>query len=100
MEKVEKVVTKKEKPVAREPHGKNQIPGFGEDRQAASAAPCGGFQAPPWQVPSNIWEQPEQDKSHSITSGPRIGFSYYLTVSETGDIIDSNPPMTRLGSPD
>ena len=46
----------------------------------------------------NIWEQPEPTKSLAIASGPRIGSSYYLTVSETGDIIDSNPPMTKLGS--
>ena len=47
----------------------------------------------------NIWEQPEPNKNVSVTTGPRIGLSYYLTVSETGEIIDSNPPMTKLGSP-
>ena len=46
----------------------------------------------------NIWEQPEPDKSLSVTTSARIGWSYYLTVSDTGEIIDSNPPLTRLGS--
>jgi hypothetical protein len=47
----------------------------------------------------NIWQQPEPDKSFAITFAPRIGLSYYLTVSDTGEIINSNPPMTQLGSP-
>ena len=46
----------------------------------------------------NIWEQPESDKSLAVTISARIGQSYYLTVSETGEIIASNPPMIRLGS--
>ena len=46
----------------------------------------------------NIWEQPEPNKTLAVTSGPRIGSSYYLTVSDTGEIIHSNPPMTKLGS--
>ena len=46
----------------------------------------------------NIWEQPEPDKKLAVTTSARIGWSYYLTVSETGEIIDSNPPMTKLGS--
>jgi hypothetical protein len=44
----------------------------------------------------NIWEQPELEKSIAVTASARIGRSYYLTVSETGEIIDSNPPMTRV----
>ena len=47
----------------------------------------------------NIWEQPEADRSLSVSIAARIGWSYYLTVSETGEILDSNPPMTKLGSP-
>ena len=46
----------------------------------------------------NIWEQPEPDKNIAVTIAARIGRSYYLTVSETGEIIDSNPPMTKFGS--
>jgi hypothetical protein len=30
--------------------------------------------------------------------GHWTGPSYYLTVSDTGEIIDSIPPMTKLGS--
>jgi len=47
----------------------------------------------------NIWEQPEPDKNIAVTIGARIGWSYYLTVSETGEIINSDPPMTKLVSP-
>jgi hypothetical protein len=46
----------------------------------------------------NIWQQPEPDKSFAVTIAPRIGPSYYLTVSDTGEIIDSQPPMTKLCS--
>ena len=46
----------------------------------------------------NIWQQKEADKSMAITTGLHIGLSYYLTVSDTGEIIHSNPPMTKLGS--
>ena len=47
----------------------------------------------------NIWEQPEPDKSLAVTVAARIALSYYLTVSETGEILSSNPPMTKVGSP-
>jgi hypothetical protein len=44
----------------------------------------------------NIWQQPVSDNSIAVTFAPRIGLSYYLTVSETGEIIHSNPPLTKL----
>ena len=47
----------------------------------------------------NVWEQPEPDKNIAVTFGARIARSFYLTVSETGEILDSNPPMTKLVSP-
>jgi hypothetical protein len=46
----------------------------------------------------NIWEQPEPIKNLAVTPGPRIGLSYYLTVSDKGEIINSNPPLTKLGT--
>jgi hypothetical protein len=46
----------------------------------------------------NVWEQPEPDKNIAVTIGARIRSSYYLTVSDTGEIIDSNPPLTKLSS--
>ena len=45
----------------------------------------------------NIWQQPEPDKNIAVTIGPRIGLSYYLTVSDTGEIIHSDPPLIKLG---
>jgi hypothetical protein len=44
----------------------------------------------------NIWQLPEGDKNISVSAAPRIGPSYYLTVSETGEIINSNPPLLKL----
>jgi hypothetical protein len=46
----------------------------------------------------NIWERPEPNKNIAVTIAPRIGPSYYLTVSDTGEIIDSIPPMIKFGS--
>lgn len=46
----------------------------------------------------NIWQQPESDKNIAVTIGPRIGLSYYLAVSDTGEIVDSNPPLAKLCS--
>ena len=45
----------------------------------------------------NIWEQLEPDGQFAVTIAPRIGSSYYLKVSDTGEIIRSNPPLTKLG---
>jgi hypothetical protein len=46
----------------------------------------------------NIWQQPVPNKDFAVTFAPRIGLSYYLKVSDTGEIIDSIPPMTKLSS--
>jgi hypothetical protein len=46
----------------------------------------------------NIWQQPEPNKDIAVTFGPRIGPSYYLTVSDTGEIIRSDPPLAKLCS--
>ncbi len=42
----------------------------------------------------NIWEQAEPIKGVAVTVGVRIRSSYYLKVSDTGEIIHSNPPLT------
>ena len=44
----------------------------------------------------NIWEQPEPNRNIVITTGASIRSSYYLKVSDTGEIIQSNPPLTKL----
>jgi hypothetical protein len=46
----------------------------------------------------NIWQQPEPSEAFAVTIGPRIRSSYYLTVSDTGEILDSNPPLAKLCS--
>ncbi len=48
----------------------------------------------------NIWEQPEPVKNLAVTVSARIRASYYLKVSDTGEIICSNPPLAKLGFPD
>jgi len=47
----------------------------------------------------NIWEQPEPIKNIVVTLGAHIRSSYYLKVSDTGEIINSNPPLAKLGFP-
>ncbi len=96
MEKVEKAAAKKEKPVAAPNHTekiKSQVLAkIGKPsrlhRVEVSRHHNGKYRV-------NIWEQPESDTKLAVSIGPRIGSSYYLTVSETGEIIDSNPPMTK-----
>jgi hypothetical protein len=99
MEKAEKAAPKKKEPVAVADHAekiKSQVLAkIGRpprlDRVEVSRHHNGAYRV-------NIWQQPEPDKSFAITFAPRIGLSYYLTVSETGEIIDSQPPMTKLCS--
>ena len=99
MEKVEKAAPKKEEPVVAADHAekiKSQVLAkIGKpprlDRVEVSRHYNGNYRV-------NIWEQPEPDKNFAVTASARIGPSYYVTVSETGEIIDSNPPMTKLGT--
>jgi hypothetical protein len=99
MESVEKAATKKEEPVAVPNHTqqiKSQVLAkIGKpprlDRVEVSRHHGGHYRV-------NIWEQPEPKKNIVVTIAPRIRSSYYLKVSETGEIIDSNPPLTQLCS--
>ena len=45
----------------------------------------------------NIWEQLEPVGDSALSMGVHIRSSYYLKVSDTGEIIRSNPPLTELG---
>ena len=40
----------------------------------------------------NIWQQFELNKNIAVTPSSRVGLSYYLTVSDTGEILHSDPP--------
>ena len=99
MEKVEKAAPKKEEPVAVPNHTekiKSQVLAkIGKlprlERVEISRHHHGNYRV-------NIWQQPEPNKSLAVTSGPRIRSSYYLTVSDTGEIIHSNPPLAKLCS--
>ena len=46
----------------------------------------------------NIWEQPEPIENMAVTIAARIRSSYYLKVSDTGEIIHSIPPLDKLCS--
>ena len=45
----------------------------------------------------NIWEQLEPMGDSALSMRVHIRSSYYLKVSDTGEIIRSNPPLTKLG---
>jgi hypothetical protein len=46
----------------------------------------------------NIWEKLKPTGDSAFSTCVRIGSSYYLKVSDSGEIIDSNPPLTKLHS--
>ena len=99
MENVAQTATKKEEPVA--------VPNYTEKIKSQVLAKIG---KPPrlervevsrhhngnYRV--NVWERPEPNKDVVVTIVTRIRSSYYLRVSDTGEIIDSNPPLTKLCS--
>ena len=99
MEKVEKPAPTKEEPVAVPNHTeriKSQVLAkIGKpprlDHVEVSRHHNGNYRV-------NIWEETEANEALAVTSGARIRLSYYLKVSDTGEIIDSNPPLTKLGS--
>jgi hypothetical protein len=99
MEKVEKVAPKKEEPLAVANHTekiKSQVLAkIGKpprlDRVEVSNHRNGNYRV-------NIWEQPEPKKDIAVSFAARIRWSYYLKVSDTGEIIDSNPPLAKLCS--
>ncbi|TWU24311.1 hypothetical protein Pla52o_22380 [Novipirellula galeiformis] len=45
----------------------------------------------------NIWEKLEQPGDFAVSMRLHIWSSYYLKVSDSGEIIRSNPPLTPLG---
>ena len=45
----------------------------------------------------NIWEQPEPTENFAVSLGVHIRSSYYLKVSDSREIIHSNPPLTKVG---
>ena len=44
----------------------------------------------------NIWEQLDSTGDSALSIRVHIGASYYLKVSDTGEIIRSNPPLKKL----
>ena len=99
MEKLEKTAPKKEEPVAVPNHTekiKSQVLAkIGRpprlDRVEVSRHHGGNYRV-------NIWAHPEPNKNIIITPDARIVSSYYLKVSDTGEIIRSDPPLDKLFS--
>jgi hypothetical protein len=100
MEKVEKTAPKNEEPVT-VPNLTDKITSqvlakIGRlprlDRVEVSRHHNGNYRV-------NVWQQPEPNKDIVVTIAARIRSSYYLKVSDTGEIIHSNPPLTKLCSP-
>lgn len=99
MEKTTKTATKNEEPVAVPNHTeriKSQVLAkIGKpprlERVEVSRHHGGNYRV-------NIWQQPEPDRHLAVTISPRIRWSYYLTVSDTGEILHSNPPLNKLCS--
>ena len=99
MEMVEKVAAKKEEPVTvvnyTEKIKSQVLARIGKpsrlDHVEVSPHHNGNYRV-------NIWEQPEPNKNIAVTASLRIRVSYYLKVSNTGEILDSNPPLKQLGS--
>ena len=44
----------------------------------------------------NIWEKLEQVGDYTFSMAVQVRSSYYLKVSDTGEIVCSNPPLTKL----
>jgi hypothetical protein len=99
MEKLEKTAPKKDEPVAVPNHTekiKSQVLAkIGRpprlDRVEVSRHHGGNYRV-------NIWAHPEPNKNIDITLDARIVSSYYLKVSDTGEIIRSDPPLDKLFS--
>lgn len=43
----------------------------------------------------NVWEKLEPTGDSAFSSRVHIGSSYYLKVSDSGEIVHSNPPLTE-----
>jgi len=44
----------------------------------------------------NLWEKLEATGDYAFSKPVRIGSSYYLKVSDSGEIIRCNPPLTKI----
>ena len=99
MEKIEKPATKKEAPLPEPNHTekiKTQVLARIGKSPRLHRVEVSNHHNGKYRV--NIWEQPEPDKSLAVTIAARIRSSYYLTVSDTGEIVHSDPPLARLCS--
>ncbi|TWU44821.1 hypothetical protein Poly51_58870 [Rubripirellula tenax] len=47
----------------------------------------------------NVWEKLEPTGDSPFSTEVHIGSSYYLKVSESGEIIQCNPPLTKRRFP-
>ena len=98
MAKVDQAAPKKDEPVAVPNHTKNiqsqVLEKVGRPPRLDRVEVCrhhdGNYRV-------NIWEQLEPMGDSALSMRVHIRSSYYLKVSDTGEIIRSNPPLTKLG---
>ncbi len=96
MEKAEKAAQKQEEPMAVPDHTekiKSQVLAKIGRRPRLDHVEVSRHHNGNYRV--NVWEQPETNQSVAVTTGARIGLSYYLKVSDTGEILHSNPPLAK-----
>ncbi len=43
----------------------------------------------------NVWEKLEPTGDSAYSTAVHIGSSYYLKISDSGEILHSNPPLTK-----
>ncbi len=99
MDKVEKAAAKTEEPVAVPNHTeqiKSQVLAMIGKPPRLDRVEVSQHHGRKYRV--NIWQQPESENETVLMVAPRIGLSFYLMVSDTGEILDSNPPLAKLGS--
>ncbi|HRX80403.1 MAG TPA: hypothetical protein P5307_15130 [Pirellulaceae bacterium] len=97
MEKVDQAAPKKDEPAAAPNHTKKitsqVLEKIGRPPRLQRVEVCrhhdGNYRV-------NIWEQLEPKGDSVLSSGVHILSSYYLKVSDTGEILRSNPPLTKL----
>lgn len=97
MAKVDQAASEKDEPVAESVHTekiKSQIlEKIGRPPRLHQVEVC------PYQNGNcrvNIWEKLEPTGDSAFSTRVHIRSSYYLKVSDSGEIISSNPPLTKL----
>ena len=100
MENVENVATNKEQPVATASYAESikcqVLAKIGKPPRLDRVEVSQHYHGSNYRV--NVWQRPEPSESMFVTISARIRWSYFLTVSDTGEIVHSDPPLIKLCS--